>query len=182
MLIAAKDYYINEEIRAREVRLIDTDGNQLGIFPLPEALNKAKEKTLDLILIAPAGKPPVCKIEDYGRFKYELMKREKEARKAKRIGTIKEIKLTPKINEHDLKVRIKRSLEFLEKNHKVKLTMTFRGREITHKEIGIRIIERFTKEVKEKGTPEGRPKTEGKNLVLLFSPLKGKSAKDAKGK
>jgi len=134
-----------------------------------------------LILVAPAAKPPVCKLGDYGRFKYELMKKEKEARKASKVGGLKEIKLTPKIDEHDLLVRIKRALEFLEKNHKVKLTMTFRGREITHKEIGYRIIDRFIEEVKEKGAPESRPKSLGKNLILLLAPTKVKSPKNEKG-
>ena len=177
VMLIKRDYYINEEIRAREIRLIDADGNQLGIVPLQDALNKAKEADLDLILLAPSAKPPVCKIEDYGKMKYELMKREKEAKKASRTGTLKEIKLSPKIGKHDLDVRVKRTLEFLEKNHKVKLTMTFRGREITHKEIGFRIIEKFIEDVKEKGTPEGRPRALGKNRILLIAPSKGKTLK-----
>lgn len=137
-------------------------------------MSKAKENYLDLILIVPDATPPVCKISDFGKFKYELAKREKEARKSKKAGVVKELKITPKIGEHDLLVRIKRTKEFLEKGHKVKISMFFRGREITHKEIGLNILNRLVEEVKEFGTPEGAPRLLGKNMILIFTPGKHK--------
>lgn len=172
--ISKRGYLINHQIRASEVRLIDDEGAQLGIVTLHDALAKARDKELDLILVAPNGKPPVCKIGDYGRFKYEIEKREKEARKAHKSGTVKEVKLSPKIDVHDLNVRISRSIEFLKKGHRVKVTMVFRGREITHKNIGEMVIQKLLDGVREFGTPEGRKKFMGKNLVLHVAPSKGK--------
>ncbi len=131
--------------------------------------------------MAPFEKPPVCKIGDYGRFKYELEKREKEARKAHKIGTMKEIKLSPKIDDHDLTVRIERSREFLRKGRRVKVTMVFRGREITHKNIGEMVIDKLLEGVKDLGVPEARRKFLGKNLVLIIIPSKGKNI-NAQGK
>ncbi len=125
---------------------------------------------MDLILVAPSEKVPVCRIGDYGKFKYELIKKEKEAKKAHRGGVIKELKITPKIDEHDFQVRVNRSKEFLEKGYKVKVTLTFRGREVVHKEIGERLISRLSQAISEKGIPEGPPKLEGKNLILIFAP------------
>jgi translation initiation factor IF-3 len=124
--------------------------------------------------VAPNVTPPVCKIGDYGRFRYEIEKREKEARKAHKTGTIKEVKLSPKIGIHDLNVRIDRSNEFLKKGHRVKVTMVFRGREITHKKIGEMVIDKLLEGIKDAGAPEGRRKFMGKNLILIVSPLKGK--------
>ncbi len=165
---------INHQIQAKEVRLIGSDGAQLGILPTSGALSKAREENLDLIMVAPGENPPVCKIGDYGRFRYEIEKREKEARKAHKTGTIKEVKLSPKIGIHDLNVRIERSKEFLTGGHKVKVTMTFRGREIMHKNLGEQVIDKLLEGIKEIGVPEGNRKFEGKNLVLLVAPMKGK--------
>ena len=131
--------------------------------------------------MAPSENPPVCKIGDYGRFRYEIEKREKEARKAHKTGTIKEIKLSPKIDVHDLNVRIDRSKEFLSKAYKIKVTMTFRGREITHKKIGEEIVNKFLEGIKDYGAAEGPRKFEGKNMVTLVAPTKGKDT-HAQGK
>ena len=169
-----RGYLINHQIHASEVRLIDSDGTQLGIVSFPDALNKAKDRDMDLILVAPSVKPPVCKIGDYGRFRYELEKKEKEARKAHKTGTVKEIKLSPKIDDHDLNVRINRTLEFLKKGHRVKITMRFRGREITHKNIGEMVIDKLLAGVQEFGAPEGQRKFMGKSLIFMIMPTKGK--------
>ena len=154
--------------------MIDADGAQLGILSLGDALTKAKEWELDLIQVAPGEKPPVCKIGDYGRFRYEIEKREKEARKAHKTGTVKEIKLSPKIGAHDLNVRIDRTKEFLGKGHRVKVTMTFRGREITHKKIGEGVVGKLIEGIQDFGAEEGTRKFEGKNLVVMVAPVKGK--------
>lgn len=143
-------------------------------MPLEQALAKAKERELDLILVAPSDTAPVCKIGDYGRFKYEIEKREKEARKSHKVGGMKEIKLSPKIDIHDLNVRIARSSEFLQKGHRLKVTMMFRGREITHKNIGEGVVDKFLEGVKDFGVAEGNKKFEGKNLVLMVVPIKGR--------
>lgn len=160
--------------------MIDDNGAQLGIVPLSRALELAREKELDLILIAPSVTPPVCRIGDYGRFRYELEKKEKEARKAHKTGTIKEIKLSPKIDDHDLQVRINRSIEFLEKGHRIKVTLKFRGREITHKNIGDAVVDRLLEGIKDYGAMDGRKTYLGKNMVFQISPVKGKVA-HAKG-
>ena len=146
----------------------------LGILSREAALAKARENFLDLILIAPDGKPPVCKIADFGKFRYELEKKEKEARKGKKVGAVKELKISPKIDGHDLLVRIKRTKEFLEKGHKVKITMVFRGREISHIDIGVNILNRLTEEVKDFGFPEENARLLGKNMILTFAPGKKK--------
>jgi translation initiation factor IF-3 len=151
------------------------------VLPTAEALSKAREKELDLILVAPSEAPPVCKIGDYGRFRYEIEKREKEARKAHKAGTVKEIKLSPKIDVHDLNVRIERTKEFLAKAHRVKVTMVFRGREIMHKKIGEAVVNELLEGVKDYGAAEGFRKFEGKNLVTIVAPTKGKET-HAQGK
>ena len=156
--------------------MIDADGAQLGILSLGDALAKAKERELDLIQVAPGETPPVCKVGDYGRYRYEIEKREKEARKAHKTGTVKEIKLSPKIGAHDLNVRIDRTKEFLDKGHRIKVTMTFRGREIMHKKIGEGVVGKLIEGIKDFGVEEGRRKFEGKNLVVMVAPVKGKEA------
>ncbi|MBX6395822.1 MAG: translation initiation factor IF-3, partial [Alicyclobacillaceae bacterium] len=130
-MISKEDLQVNEQIRAREVRLIDVDGSQLGIVPLREALRIAGEKNLDLVNVAPTAKPPVCRIMDYGKYKYEQSKREKEARRNQKIVSIKEVRLTPNIEEHDFQTKLRSVIRFLEQGDKVKATVRFRGREIT---------------------------------------------------
>lgn len=152
------------------MRLIDAEGQQLGVLKSFEALRLAREKGLDLILISPNAQPPVAKIGDYGKFKYEMAKHEKEAKKSQRASVLKEIKLTPKIGEHDLQVRITRVKEFLEKKNKIKVNMYFRGREMTHRKFGEKVLARFLEAISDLGVPEAPAKLEGRNLVLLIVP------------
>jgi translation initiation factor IF-3 len=130
----------------------------------------ARERGFDLVLIAPGARPPVCRIADYGKLKYELNKKEKEARKAQRGGGLKEVKLSPKIAQHDYEVRLKKAREFLEKKHKVKVSMFFRGRWMAHVDLGMKVMERLVADVADLGRPEGRPKRFGKNFVIIISP------------
>nr|WP_222927244.1 translation initiation factor IF-3 [Thermosediminibacter litoriperuensis] len=166
---------VNYEIRAREVRVIDTDGKQLGIMPLKEALRIAQERQLDLVKVAPQAKPPVCKIMDYGKYKYEQSKKEKEARKNQKVISIKEIRMSPNIEEHDFQVRVKNALRFLDDGNKVKVTIRFRGREITHTQLGEDVLKRLADSVREKGVVEKPPVIEGRNMVMILSPKQNTS-------
>lgn len=161
---------MNERIRVPEIRLIDERGGQVGVVKTMEALRMAREKGFDLILISPGARPPVAKLGDFGKYKYELNKHEKELRKSQKSSVLKEVKLSPKIGQHDLNVRIRRTKEFLQKRHKVKVSVFFRGREMVHKEIGRRVLYKLVEAVKEEGAPEGRDKFEGRNLILLIVP------------
>lgn len=165
-----KELQINEEIRDKEVRLIDVDGTQLGIVPLKKALEISESKRLDLVKVAPTANPPVCRIMDYGKYKYEIAKKEKEAKKNQKIINVKEIRLTPNIEDHDLKVKAKRAIEFLKAGDKVKVTVRFRGRELGHTEIGYEVLDEFAKLIEEVGTVEKSPKIEGKNMVMHLTP------------
>ncbi|WP_084666358.1 translation initiation factor IF-3 [Thermanaeromonas toyohensis] len=166
----SKDWRVNAEIRAREVRLVGTDGQQLGIMPLREALRIAQEQGLDLVEVAPQARPPVCRIMDFGKYKYEQSKREREARKKQRTVDIKEIKLRPGIEEHDFKVKARNTLRFLEDGDKVKVTVMFRGREISHAELGEKLCWRLAEEVAERASVERPPKLEGRNMVMILAP------------
>jgi len=170
-----KDLQINEGIRAREVRLIDSDGKQVGIVPLREALERAEERKLDLVNVAPNAKPPVCKIMDYGKYKYELAKKEKEAKKKQRVINVKEIRLTPNIEKHDLNVKAKRANQFLSNGDKVKVSVRFRGREMGHTEIGKVVLDDFAELTKDYGVIEKPAKLEGRNMTMTLAP---KSDKD----
>jgi translation initiation factor IF-3 len=161
---------VNEAIRAREVRLIGVNGEQLGILPLRDALRIAKEENLDLVNVAPQANPPVCRVMDYGKFRYEQSKREKEARKNQKIIQVKEVRLSPTIDENDVQTKLKNVKKFLEKGDKVKLTIRFRGREITHQEIGRRILDRLAREVKEMSEVERHPKLEGRQMIMVLTP------------
>jgi translation initiation factor IF-3 len=161
---------INERIRVPEVRLIDVDGGQLGVTKTFDALRNAREKGVDLILISPSATPPVAKLGDYGKFKYEMIKHDKEAKKSQRASILKEVKLTPKIGEHDLQVRIEKTKESLLKKNKVKVNVFFRGREITHREFGEKVLNRLVEAVADIGKPEAPAKFEGRNMVLLLVP------------
>jgi len=167
-----KQYLVNEEIREREVRLIDSDGTQLGIMPTKKALEIAEEKQLDLVLIAPQAKPPVCKIMDYGKFIYEQQKKEKEAKKKQKTITVKEIRITPNIDEHDLNVKAKNAEKFLKDGDKVKVTVKFRGREAEHSHLGEDVLKRFAEKLSEVGVIEKQPKLEGKNMIMILTPKK----------
>ncbi len=160
---------INEQIRAKEVRVVDSEGEQLGILPLKEALRLAREKNLDLVNVAPNAKPPVCRIMDYGKFKYEQSKREKESRKNQKFITVKEVKVRPNIEEHDLNVKIKNAQKFLLNGDKVKVTVVFRGREITHSELGRKICDKISDALDEYCVVEKRPKVEGRNMIMILT-------------
>jgi translation initiation factor IF-3 len=161
---------VNEGIRASQVRLIDQNGEQLGIKTKNEALELARTANLDLVMVAPAAKPPVCRIMDYGKFRYEQQKKDKEARKNQKIINLKEIRLSPSIEEHDFNTKLRNAKKFLEKGDKVKASIRFRGRAITHSELGRNVLERLAKECEEVGTIEAKPKMEGRSMFLVLAP------------
>ncbi|MCL4440581.1 MAG: translation initiation factor IF-3 [Firmicutes bacterium] len=160
---------MNEEIRAREVRVVDADNNQLGIMPVKEALRIAEERQLDLVEVAPQAKPPVCRIMDFGKFKYEQSKREKDAKKKQRIIQVKEVKLRPRIEDHDYTVKAKNAERFLKDGDKVKVTIMFRGREIVHTDLGKKLLDRLAQDLKDLCTVERQPKLEGKNMIMILA-------------
>lgn len=166
--------HINEEIRAREVRVIADGGEQLGIMSSREALKLALESHLDLVEIAPTAKPPVCRIMDYGKYRYEQQKREKEARKKQKTFDIKEVKLRPGIEEHDFNVKFKSAVRFLEDGDKVKVTIMFRGRELSHPELGEVLLNKMAQQLKEVAVVERVPKLEGKNMIMIVAPKPSK--------
>ena len=170
VIYISKDFRINDEIRVRDIRVVDTDGNQLGIMPTREALKLAEEKQLDLVEIAPQAKPPVCRIMDFGKYKYEQSKREKEARKKQKIIDIKEVKMRPNIEDHDFLVKAKNAARFLKDGDKVKATMIFRGREIVHTQLGRVLLVRLAEDLKEICNVERQPKLEGKNMIMILTP------------
>ncbi|WP_207637567.1 translation initiation factor IF-3 [Desulfotruncus alcoholivorax] len=161
---------MNENIRAKEVRVVDADNNQLGVLPLREALRIADERRMDLVEVAPQAKPPVCRIMDYGKFRYEQSKREKEAKKKQRIITVKEIKLRPNIEDHDFDVKVKNVIRFLKDGDKVKATIMFRGRQIVHPDLGKQLLERLAVQVADIANVERTPKLEGKNMIMILAP------------
>ena len=161
---------INEEIRVKEVRLIGPDGSPLGIFSSADALEKAYAQNLDLVLIAPKAEPPVCKIIDYGKYRFELAKRDKEAKKNQKVISVKEIRLSPSIDNHDFETKVNHVKKFLSGGDKVKITVRFRGREIHHSSIGLELLERFKDAVSEFGAVDKAPKLEGKNMSMVVSP------------
>ncbi|MFO1443984.1 translation initiation factor IF-3 [Bacillus sp. Bva_UNVM-123] len=161
---------LNEGIRARELRLIDQNGEQLGIKSKNEALEIASRVNLDVVLVAPNAKPPVARIMDYGKFKFEQQKKEKEARKNQKIISIKEVRLSPTIDEHDFNTKLRNALKFLEKGDKVKASIRFKGRAITHKEIGQRVLVRFAEACNEVATVESYPKMDGRSMFMVLAP------------
>lgn len=161
---------VNNKIRAREVRVIDTDGEQLGILSLDEALRLAQGKNLDLVNVAPQARPPVCRIMDFGRYKYEQSKRDKEARKKQKIISVKEVKMRPGIEEHDFQVKARNALRFLENGDKVKVTIVFRGRQITHPELGKKQCLKLASELEQIAVMEREPRMEGRNMVMFLAP------------
>ena len=161
---------INDEIREKEVRLIDSDGAQLGILSLADAKAKAEAKGLDLVLIAPQAKPPACKLMDYGKYKFEQGKREKEQRKNQRIVNIKEVRITPSIDVHDFNTKVNQTVKFLKSGDKVKVTVRFRGRELHHTQLGMDLLEKFADAVTEVGAVEKAAKLEGRNMTMVVVP------------
>lgn len=165
---------VNELIRSREVRLIGSNGEQIGVVPTQEAQRRAYEEGLDLVEVAPQVMPPVCRIMDYSKYKYEQEKRAKEAKKHQKVIHIKEMKYKPNIEEHDYQVKLHHLKRFLTKGDRAKVTMTFRGREITHMELGRRVIDRLIGDLAEIGEIEKGPIQEGRNIIIYFTPKSGK--------
>lgn len=170
MIIAIKEQQINEEIRDKEIRVIDSDGAQLGIMSASEALSKAAEKSLDLVKIAPQAVPPVCKIMDYGKYRFEQQKREKEARKNQHVVEIKEIRLTLNIDTHDFQTKLNHALKFIKSGDKVKVSIRFKGRELGHPEHGTEIMNRFAEACSEVANVEKQPKLEGRQMLMFLAP------------
>lgn len=164
-----KELEVNHGIRAREVRVIDPKGDQLGVMPIDKALQVAQDMRLDLVKVSNST-PPVCKIMDYGKYRYEQNKREKEAKKKQKVINIKEIRMNPNIEDHDFQVRVKNATRFLKNGDKVKVSIKFRGREITHSKIGEELLRRMAESVKDLGFVEKRPKVEGRNMSMVISP------------
>lgn len=163
---------INEQITAKEVRLIGADGEMVGVVPTSQALRTAEEAGLDLVEISPNAAPPVCKILDYGKYKYEQQKKAAEARKKQKTIDIKEIKIRPAIEEHDYGVKMRAARKFLEGGDKVKVTMRFRGREMSHQKIGMDLLKRFQEDVADLGKIEVEPKLEGRQIMMVVTPEK----------
>lgn len=161
---------INQRIRAKEVRLIDPDGEQIGILPTKEALEAAADAGLDLVEVSPNANPPVCKIMDYGRYRYEQTKKKQEAKKKQSTFQLKEIKVRPKTGEHDLQVKIGHIKKFIAKKDKVKVSVIFRGREITLSELGMAVLQKIIDETKDVAMVEQNPKFEGRILVTVLAP------------
>ena len=168
------DMMINEEIRDREIRLIGPEGEQLGIMSARQALDIAEEKELDLVKIAPTAKPPVCKLMDYGKYRFEQSKREKEARKNQKVISVKEVRLSPTIEEHDMQVRVRDCVKFLQNGDRVKVSIRFRGRMITHSDVGLQVMNEFFARVKDYAVQDRKPSTEGRTMTMVLSPKQDK--------
>lgn len=170
----------NQKIKAREVRLISPDGEQLGIFMTSEALRRAEEDGLDLVEVAPGADPPVCRIMDYGKYKYQQQKKEHEAKKKQTYIQLKEIKVRPKIKEHDLETKVRHVRRFLQAGNKAKITVIFRWRELSHPEMGKEVLERVQQMVEDLAQVESQPKMETRSMTMVLAPKKGQS-KEPKG-
>ncbi|HLR08369.1 MAG TPA: translation initiation factor IF-3 [Bacillota bacterium] len=166
----SKELNINERIRAREVRLIDSNGEQLGVKSRQEALELAQKRNLDLVLVAPKAKPPVCRIMNYGKYRYEQQKKAKEARKKQKVINVKEVRFTPAIGDHDFNTKLKNARKFIQKGDKVKAAVRFRGRAITHKDLGRDVLDRLADELKDIAAVESKPKMEGRNMFMMLAP------------
>jgi translation initiation factor IF-3 len=170
VIALARDQRTDRRIKAREVRVVGPTGEQLGILPIEEALAKAQEFGLNLVEVNPMSKPPVCKIMDYGRFKYEEKKRANEAKKKQVVVKLKEVKLRPKTEEHDYETKVRHVKEFLEEGNKAKITIMFRGREITHRNLGQAILDDVVKDTKDIAVVEQPPRMEGRSLFMIIGP------------
>ena len=172
--ISKQELQINEQIRDKELRVIDSDGNQLGIMSLRQALEIAEQKNLDLVKIAPPANPPVCIIIDYGKFRFEQAKREKEARKNQRVVEIKEVRLSLNIDTHDFETKRNHALRFISEGNKVKASIRFRGREMGHPELGLEIMRRFADAMSEVANVEKPAKLEGRTMLMFLAPKPAK--------
>ncbi|MBP5858734.1 translation initiation factor IF-3 [Marivibrio halodurans] len=161
---------VNEEIRVPEVRVIDQDGEQLGVMSVADAMRHAAEAGLDLVEVSPTAKPPVTKILDYGKFKYEQQKKKNEAKKKQKTIELKEIKFRPNIDQHDYDVKMKSMHKFIDEGDKVKVTLRFRGRELAHQELGLEVLNRVRDEMADKAKVEQNPNMEGRQMVMVLAP------------
>jgi len=168
--VIPRDTRINREIRAREVRVIDPDGKQLGILPLVEALRQAISFELDLVEVSAKSDPPVCRIMDYGKFKYQQSKKAHDAKKKQAVVHLKEVKMRPKTEEHDFQFKVRNIEKFLKEGNKTKITVVFRGRELAHPDLGRKMVGRIIEELKECGKVEQEPRFEGRNYVMILTP------------
>lgn len=169
MFYIKQELPINERIRAKEVQLIDDQGEKRGVVGINEALDLAYEKKLDLVLVAPNAQPPVCKLMNYGKYKFEQAKKEKEAKKKQKVFEVKEIRITPNIEQHDLEFKLKNTRKFIEDGNKVKITVRFRGRELNYTKLGEENLNKFIDELSDVATPEKKPVLEGKNMFIILS-------------
>jgi len=176
----ATELLINEEIRDREVRVIGEDGAQLGIMPTRKALELAEEAELDLVKIAPNAQPPVCKLMDYDKHRFEQSKREREMRKNQKVISLKEVQLSATIEENDVAIKAKNAIRFLQDGDKVKVSIRFRGRQIAHSDIGMRVMQDFIERTKDVCTVERRPLIEGRNMIMILAPKTEKASKAEK--
>lgn len=175
-MVIAIDLMINEEIRDREVRLIDENGEQLGVMPTQKAMELAAERGLDLAKIQPTAKPPVCKLMDYDKYRYEQSRRERENRKNQRVVAIKEVQLSATIEENDVLTKAKMAQKFLQGGDKVKVSIRFRGRQITHSEIGMKVMQDFAERCAEVSTVERRPLMDGRHMIMVLAPKAAKAS------
>jgi translation initiation factor IF-3 len=166
----SKGLRVNERIRIKEVRVISPDGTQLGILPIEQALQAAYDQHLDLVEVAPEARPPVCRIMDYGKYRYEQSKKAREAKKKQTVIELKEIKLRPKTEEHDFQFKARHAERFLKEGNKAKITMMFRGREVIRMDRGRAVLDRFLEALKEVAVVEQAPKVEGRNMTMILAP------------
>ena len=171
---------VNERIRIREVRLIDDEGNQVGIIATRDALEMARQKGLDLVEVAPNAVPPVCRLMDYGKFRYEQSRKERDSRKNQHVVELKEVRIRPKIDDHDLETKGRQAAKFLDHGDKVKLTVLFRGREMAHPDIGKGLLDQLIELLKPHGTVEQTPRLEGRAMTAIMNPVRAKMSQHEK--
>lgn len=173
---------VNQDIRAREVRVIDDEGEQLGVLSVPDAIQAALDRDLDLVEVAPNSDPPVCKIMDFGRYKYSLQKKAQEAKKRQKVVELKEVKMRIKIEDHDYAIKRRNAERFLLDGNKAKVTIMFRGREVTHPDFGRRLLDRLANDLIEIASVEQNPLLEGRNMIMILAPKPQKQARPAPAK
>ena len=171
-----KKLRVNQGIRAKEVRLVGEKGEQLGIMPLPQALEIARKRNFDLVEVAPTATPPVCRLLDYGKYKYEQAKKEREVRRSQKVALLREVRFRPKIGEHDFEAKIRSVKKLLGGGDKVKITVMFRGREITHPDIAWRLLQKLVESLKGVASIEKQPSMEGRRMIMVLSPVVGHQA------
>lgn len=181
MSIDEQQRRLNADIKVPRVRLVDADGTQVGIVPLAQALRRAREQDLDLVEVAPQADPPVCRIMDWGKHRYEQEQKDKEARKRQSQISVKEIKMRPKISDNDYNTKSGHVRRFLEDGSKVRASIMFRGREMTHTELGLKLLDRLAEDMSHLATVEASPKVDGRNMVMVLAPVKAKAKKDDAG-